>query len=164
MAKMLILSKRAAHLFAKNIPSSQPDRNVVEAMRWRRIGRRIRDCCENYYQPRKDSEAQYELDMLEYPQHTAEWAEAIRRHNKFCHELDNSIGLEQAKDSVNEGILIEGEDFKFLYDKLKTLKQIPTEGILGELWEEIHDAFEEAFKSKDATLKAVNANKEIESA
>lgn len=159
MAKMLILSKRAAHLFAKNIPASQPDRNAVEAMRWRRISRRFRDCCDGYYGPRLDSEKQYDLDMLEYPQQTAEWAEAIRRHNKKCYELDNGVGLGQAKDSVNEGILIEGEDFKFLYDKLQVLKPIPTEGILGDLWEEIHEAFAEAFKAKDQTLKAV-ANKE----
>lgn len=156
MAKMLILSKRAAHLFAKNIPASQPDRNAVEAMRWRRISRRIRDCCEGYYQPRLDSEKQYDLDMLEYPQQTPEWAEAIRRHNKTVYDLDNTVGLEQARDAVNEGILLEGEDFKFLYDKLKVLKPIPTEGILGDLWEEIFDAFEAAYKAKDATLKAVD--------
>lgn len=163
MAKMLILSKRAAHVFARTIPQSQPDRNVVEAIRWRRIARRFRDCCGDYYEPRLASEKQYDKDMLEYPQQTLEWSEAIRRHNKICYELDDSVGLEQAKDAVNEGILIEGEDFKFLYDKLKTLKQIPTEGLLGELWEEIHDAFEDAFKAKDATLKAVT-NKEEASA
>lgn len=163
MAKIIKMSVRSAYMFAQTIASGDREKDILTAMKYRRLRKRFREACPEYWDKMDDLNKARDSATLNLTNPSDELNEAFRVHGKAAFDLSHSEqGLGLLDDGRNGGILLENDDHRFLHDKLKAFKGVPSEGEAGDIWEEIWDAIDGA-KQAD-TLKAVKNDEKEEKA
>lgn len=157
-----MINKREARVFIYTL-TNRPDegRDIQGALRLRAIERKFREYLGEYYDDMRElTERMDEINISLVPG-TVEYHQQASEVNKAMRALDEAKGMVPAANEHHEGILLDHDEFKFLDDKFKNMKNIPAAGKSGEIWEGIYEAFKGA---KDTKVRPVESKSDEEKA